>query len=303
SGATVSLNQFYNNFTYGIYAAANSALISNNQAFANRYGIYATNNSSAATDLVRIDSNTVHSNIYYGIVANASYTPNMLVQNNVVCGQTSPSSSYAGISLSTAEATGNIVFDNSNGIITSGNALIHDNRVYHNTLDGILVDNATQAYNNRIYNNARGIETGYYFAGQVRNNLIYANSAYGVLDQSGYGQPHFVTNNTVYQPAGTAVRLQNSTKNLRLANNIFSVQSGYAVSVNPDSEIGFSSDYNLYYLTGGAKLGQWENRDFAGRVDWFYELGFDAHSLTGDPMFANPAGADGILGYSSLTTG
>src|SRR5262249_43560315 len=44
-------------------------------------------------------------------------------------------------------------------------------------------------------------------------------------------------------------------------------------------------------------------RPFANRVDWFYEVGFDSHSLSADPGFVNPAGADGVMGYSSAPVG
>ena len=38
----------------------------------------------------------------------------------------------------------------------------------------------------------------------------------------------------------------------------------------------------------------------AGRsTAWSYELGLDAHSISADPKFVNPAGPDGILGYNS----
>src|SRR5205085_9824362 len=66
---------------------------------------------------------------------------------------------------------------------------------------------------------------------------------------------------------------------------------------------GFQSDYNDLVVANGNFLGRWENRDFTNRVDWFYELGFDQHSTTADPQFNNAAGADGILGYSTATTG
>ena len=59
---------------------------------------------------------------------------------------------------------------------------------------------------------------------------------------------------------------------------------------------GFGSDYNDFYNTGGAKLGSWQN-PFATLADWRYELGFDTHSVYGDPQFVSPAGPDGLLGY------
>ena len=42
---------------------------------------------------------------------------------------------------------------------------------------------------------------------------------------------------------------------------------------------GFTSDYNLFHLTGTGRLANWGGLSFDRRVDWFYELGFDGHSL------------------------
>ena len=91
--------------------------------------------------------------------------------------------------------------------------------------------------------------------------------------------------------------MQGNTLNVTLVNNILWVGGGYALSVDPNSQRTLTSDYNLFYTTGTGKLGQWENRDFTSRVDWYYEVGLDQHSRVADPLFANPAGADNILGY------
>ena len=50
-------------------------------------------------------------------------------------------------------------------------------------------------------------------------------------------------------------------------------------------------------------MGRWQGQEFSNRVDWFYELGFDGHSLVADPQFVQLAGADGILGYSGADYG
>ncbi len=70
-----------------------------------------------------------------------------------------------------------------------------------------------------------------------------------------------------------------------------------------DSGVGSSIDYNDFDITGTAKLARWQNRDFTDQADWFYELGFDQHSQTTDPQFVNPAGPDGILGYTQTPVG
>ena len=54
--------------------------------------------------------------------------------------------------------------------------------------------------------------------------------------------------------------------------------------------------------SGTGQVGFWGGQSFATRADWFYELGFDAHSLSADPLFINPLGADGQLGYRTGST-
>ena len=179
--------------------------------------------------------------------------------------------------------------------------MIIDNTVYDNKNVGIDMENSVTVQRNRIFDNPYGLYMGYYASGDASGNLIYDNKLDGILVEEGYGgySPR-ILNNTVYQPtAGNALRVQGNTKNLQVFNNIFWAGNGYALSVDPNSEVGFQSDYNLFYTPGSGKLGQWENRDFTNRVDWFYEVGLDQHSRVADPLFADPDGADNILGYSS----
>src|SRR6185369_8883921 len=69
------------------------------------------------------------------------------------------------------------------------------------------------------------------------------------------------------------------------------------------SEAGIQSDNNDLYITAQGHIGQWEGKTFDRLVDWSYELGIDAHSISADPKFANPPGPDGILGYSTQALG
>ena len=59
-------------------------------------------------------------------------------------------------------------------------------------------------------------------------------------------------NNTVYQPTGNAVQIQNSSQNIVLRNNILWAKAGYDISVDSTSEQGFRSDYNDLVITSGA---------------------------------------------------
>ena len=71
-----------------------------------------------------------------------------------------------------------------------------------------------------------------------------------------------------------------------------------------DSEQGFSSDYNDLYATGSGQLGLLGKPGFQQPWhDWVYDLGLDGHSHAADPQFIDPAGTDGVLGYSTTPVG
>ena len=129
----------------------------------------------------------------------------------------------------------------------------------------------------------------------IANNLVYANTNQGILVAF---RRFPITNNTVYQPVGDAIKLQ-SAPYVRLRNNILWVDAGYDVNVDSPSQVGFDSDYNDLYAALSGKLALWGSREFTTRVDWFYELGQDGHSQTTAPQFINPAGPDGVLGFSA----
>src|SRR4029077_20946296 len=125
-----------------------------------------------------------------------------------------------------------------------GNGIIHDNQVYQNTHDGILGLSSAAIYSNTVYGNLNGIETLGDFTNSttqyIHNNVVYGNTALGIyLNGSRSNYTTEVTNNTVYQPLGNAVRVENSSTGVHLRNNILWTQSGFDTSVDPTSELGF----------------------------------------------------------------
>ena len=66
--------------------------------------------------------------------------------------------------------------------------------------------------------------------------------------------------------------------------------NGFALTVTPDSEQGYSSDYNTLYTTGAGQVAQWEGDPFPRYIDWFYSVGQDEHSIALDPRFIDPDG-------------
>ena len=108
---------------------------------------------------------------------------------------------------------GNTVHDNSIGISAyASGGPIENNIVYHNSTDGIEAQRNTPVTGNTIYGNATGLALDYFSLGPVNNNLIYENTNQGIL-LTYYSSPSIV-GNTVYQPAGDAIDVQNNSSNV-----------------------------------------------------------------------------------------
>jgi hypothetical protein len=194
------------------------------------------------------------------------------------------------------------------GIQLSGGASASGNRVYGNTDIGIDTDYGTVS-GNTVYGNSTGVRAGAYSfifnppAAQVLNNLVYANSNYGLLVGGAMGDTaanHVrLVNNTVYQPVGDAVRVEQNSRYVEVRNNILRVDAGYTLSVANDSQVGFNSDYNILFKgTPDAHTGFWgSTRDSIAQ--WQSASGTDAKSTGADPLWVDINGADNVLGYST----
>ena len=140
---------------------------------------------------------------------------------------------------------------------------------------------------------------GYDFNGHVDDNLVYANTTDGILVENYSSGGGLITNNTVYQVSGDAVRLDSSAFNVKLRNNIVWVQAGYDIYVADNSRTGFNSDYNDLYIGNGgsANVGFWNsavNNGVQSQLsNWQSATGQDAHSISANPDFVNINGNDG----------
>ncbi len=249
-------------------------------------GIIAANFSTLPTDRIIIRNNRVSGSTNSGISGDV----NTLIIANTVFNQLT--GNQTGIS-SAGEVRDNIVFDNGVGI-AAGQGTIINNRVFHNTVFGLNINNSARAIGNRVYDNRFGIR----YAGAVplSNNIVYNNTFAGILVDGTSGP--FIENNTIYQPTGNGIQVQSFASNVRLRNNIIWTSLGYGISVTPDSQTNFRSDYNVFHFTGSGRLGLWGNQTIQSLVDWNYELGLDVHSIIADPQFVDLDGADDLSGYS-----
>jgi hypothetical protein len=240
--------------------------------------------------------NIVHDNVNRGISA-GNY---VIVSGNRVYGH--DGSNGSGIAMNGGTTSDNIVYANTFGI--SGNGIIEGNRVFANLATGIRGSgNSGTITDNDVYDNPLGIAVyGNYSAlCRIDNNRIYDSSDHALLIQG--GNNYQISNNTIIHNQGDAVSVLSNVRNVALENNIIAVAEGHALIVANDSQQGFSSDYNLFHLTGSGMIADWEGVDFSSLVDWIYELGFDSHSQTADPLLVNPDGADMISGFSSVLLG
>ncbi len=187
---------------------------------------------------------------------------------------------------------GNTIYDSVTGI--QGSGLIENNRVFHNTGTGI--DGGGQITGNVVYSNAIGIESA---GGTVANNLIYANATTGLE----LGSSVTASNNTIHQPTGSAVKVAGYSNNVTLRNNILSTgdAAGTAIFVETTDPVNFASDYNIF--TGPGAIAKWLGAPVTTQTQWSLEIGFDRHSILGNPGFIDVDGADNVLGYTTLDGG
>ena len=95
-------------------------------------------------------------------------------------------------------------------------------------------------------------------------------------------------NNVLYAIGGVGLSAFNNCSGIALKNNI-AHSCALAVHVRPDSQAGFVSDHNDWWVTGKKLEWGWDYMPFE---EWRAATGQDAHSLCADPGFVNAAGLD-----------
>ncbi len=237
--------------------------------------------------------NTLEDNVISSAITGISANNSTRVIGNTISG----SSTGIEATLVSLPIEGNTVSSSSIGIRSNqGTATgpIQFNRVY-STGTGINSSN-TEVIGNIVHNNSVGIlassVTG--VSRRVRNNLVYASTTAGIRLNAFRSS---VENNTVYEPTAIGIDVQAVSANVSLRNNAVAVGTGRAVVVDSTSQIGFSSDYNLFELqTPSASIGTWQGQNFSTIVDWQFDLNLDLESRVVDLELTNPAGLDGQLG-------
>ncbi|MCW5625103.1 MAG: tandem-95 repeat protein, partial [Burkholderiales bacterium] len=281
-GGVFEGNELTGNGADGLYSEGARSRVVDNQAYGNgSWGIRVSTGGGSGNRVVVEDNVAVDNGHGISVNGDAVVGRNNRAwsNNNVGIGV------YGG-----ALAQGNESWDNTTGVDVN-NATSRGNQVYGNRGTGIWVASGV-VEGNRVYDNGGAGIAGYY--GLVTGNVVWENRGIAAIVVNTYGDTR-VENNTIYAASGDGIRVQ--ATGARLKNNIIWVGSGYAINVDANVQPGFSSDYNLFHLTGTGRVAYWEDRGFETRTDWFYEVGFDAHSITGDPRFVDIDGADDVLGY------
>ncbi len=113
-----------------------------------------------------------------------------------------------------------------------------------------------------------------------------------------------VSNNTIYQPVGDAIRVTSNARDVRLFNNVMWVAAGYGINVNPGGVTGMLSDYNLIFTAGAAaRTGLWNNLEQVTLANWQLASVKDVFSVASDPLFLDIDGADNVLGATPASEG
>ena len=284
-----------------------AATVIGSTIFNNPDGLFIVNGGAAAMvgdpNLTDGDGDVVHDNAGYGIFANGNVT----VAGDVVYDKSDPGA-FGIEAQAGATATENVVYASSIGIVADDPNQITDNRVYDNASIGIDSINDVGAggtvaiTGNVVYSNATGIVDQRNYgntAMQIGNNLVYANTTAAITID---GQNSVsVTNNTIDQPAGDGINVFSGNSGSQLRDNILVIGAGTGINVGPASQNGFFSDYNMFDLTnpGAGAVGEWQNVLQVSLAAWQSTTLTDADSFTGNPLFVNPTGAEGVLGYVS----
>jgi len=309
-GLTFTNNTLYNNRALS-GLAANGGTISGNTF----YNYTATGNGNGALSIngtgsgpagqVLVTNNIAYGNSGLGISINGD----VLATGNTIHGNTGTGLQVG----SGATATGNLIYGNGTGLSFTtgqfGKATASGNRIYNNAGVGIAAGNGDLVSGNTVYSNGSwGIQAGPYFGSSmtIANNLVYANTAGGIYLSGAYEDQ--VVSNTVYQATGDAFKMDGTVTaaplGISLENNILWAGAGYTIDLSDSAQVGLTSDYNDLYSTTGqiarvtGEAAPPTSATFTTLASWAWELGQDTHSISADPQFVNPAGPDGLLGYT-----
>jgi len=300
--ASISNSEVYGNSMVGIYLSdAGDIAVEGNEVYENGSGIYVSNRVDSTLSVVGNPDlslgmgNRVHDNDRYGV--DARY--DVLVAGNTVSGQDGLYS-VGIITQHQVEIRRNVVYENRTGIsarFTDG--LIQENLVYSSIGAGIVAQRDSDVLGNVVRSADTGIrveaQNTHAYTGRVTNNLVTNTRSYGILvEGAGVSDSDHaeISSNTIHSARGDAVRIEENSIGVELLNNIFWVESGHALSVASDSQAGFSSDFNIFHLTGLGQAAEWQAVSVDSLSTWQGVAFTDGLSIAQDPRFVDPDAGD-----------
>lgn len=255
-------------------------------------GLYVDNNRSGTTavigseSLVAGEGNRLKNNSEKAV--QVELRQGALFVGNTVARTGATEGSGRGVETRNSEVRANVIHGHATGIFSGTNSVISENRIFENADYGIYLDSASNETitRNVVSQTDIGIYSRRTSANTYQNNLIYETETYGLYHQG--GNDAVFENQTIYVTSGDALRLHNAS-GATLKNNIFHVREGAAIRLDPDSQTGFSSDFNLFDRIDDAVIGSWAGADRTTFSDWRNASFEDASSLEIDPVFVDPA--------------
>ena len=134
----------------------------------------------------------------------------------------------------------------------------------------------------------------------IAHDLIYDNNGQN-LQTLGASNVEIV-NNSFYSPDQTNILVNGGSSDVEVLNDILWTGGGYDLSIADDSRLGFFSDYNDLYTTGGGQIVHYLV-DFSDILNWQDDVAlYDLHSIGAtvvNPTWAQPRFVD--LGFGDLS--
>ncbi|MBK8017635.1 MAG: right-handed parallel beta-helix repeat-containing protein [Betaproteobacteria bacterium] len=272
------------------------SVIQGNASFRNTRGMRIDNASGGVAtvgdkSLAAGTANLIWNNVTLG----AQISGNVVFAGNSIADQTG----LVSIGLVAGQgstAMSNLIRGNTIGV-DAKDALLQGNRVYGNAALGIRAE-SSDVLQNVVYSAGVGVQLN--GAGsRARNNLVYDTDTAALVLSGAPGAE--IVNNTLYVPAGDAMRIENASTGANLRNNIVWADNGYGIRVSADSQTGFASDNNVFFrgLFGTGNVGFWNGADRGSFFQWRAASGTDTDSIFASPLFVDADGADGVLGFSA----
>ena len=176
--------------------------------------------------------------------------------------------------------------------LNGGNATIENNTLANNFYG--LFESSCQNLAvrlNTVSDNFYGISASYGL-NTVIDHCLLQNNAAGIY--VGVSINSLLVHNVFY--GGSGIYLAPQTEGTRIQDNIIVPNGSGAWAfyyADPSPEIKrYQSDFNLISPIGGAVAGYWKGKSYVDFRAWVLNTSQDGHSISGDPLFADPDGMD-----------